>query len=79
LMSKGIVVPAKVDMPADTSKYLKEMMALTAKGDAYVFDSIIPVNIVDMVQNGIQAITIKQTTPEQLAKDMQSAMDNIKK
>jgi raffinose/stachyose/melibiose transport system substrate-binding protein len=79
LMSKGIVVPAKVDMPADTSKYLKEMLALTKSGDALVFDSVMPAAVKDAIENGLQAITMKQKTPEQIAKEMQDAMDKVKK
>ncbi|MFC5447391.1 extracellular solute-binding protein [Paenibacillus aestuarii] len=79
LMSKGIVVPAKVDMPADTSKYLKEMLELTKSGDALVFDSVMPAGVKDAIENGLQAITMKQKTPEQIAKEMQDAMDKVKK
>ncbi|MEK3914350.1 extracellular solute-binding protein [Paenibacillus sp. FSL H7-0331] len=79
LMSKGIVVPAKVDMPADTSKYLKEMLELTKNGDALVFDSVMPAPVKDVIENGLQAITMGQKTPEQVAQDMQAAIEKIKK
>jgi raffinose/stachyose/melibiose transport system substrate-binding protein len=79
LMSKGIVVPAKVEMPADTSKYLKEMLELTKSGDALVFDSVMPAAVKDSIENGLQAITMKQKTPEQIAKEMQDVMDKVKK
>lgn len=79
LMSKGIVVPAKVDAPADTSKYLKEMIDLTKNGDALVFDSVMPATVKDVIENGLQAITMKQKTPEQVAQEMQAAMDKVKK
>ncbi|NHN31448.1 ABC transporter substrate-binding protein [Paenibacillus agricola] len=79
LMSKGIVVPAKGDMPADTSKYLKEMLELTKTGDALVFDSVMPPTVKDVIENGLQAITMGQKTPEQIAQDMQAAMDKVKK
>ncbi|MFC5650476.1 extracellular solute-binding protein [Paenibacillus solisilvae] len=78
LMSKGIVVPATVDMPQDTSKYLKEMIELTKNGDALVFDSVMPATIKDVIENDLQAITMKQKTPEQVAQDMQEAMDKVK-
>ncbi|WJH33634.1 extracellular solute-binding protein [Paenibacillus aurantius] len=79
LMSKGIVVPAKVEVPADASPYLKEMLALTKNGSAPVFDSVMPAAVKDVLENGIQAITTKQKTAEQLAKDMQDAQDKSKK
>ncbi|MBB3126130.1 raffinose/stachyose/melibiose transport system substrate-binding protein [Paenibacillus rhizosphaerae] len=78
LISSGVVVPAQVDIPADASKYLKEMMELTSKGTAPVFDSVIPTQVVDVMQNGLQALTVGHGTPEQVAKDVQEAFDNMK-
>jgi raffinose/stachyose/melibiose transport system substrate-binding protein len=79
LMSKGIVVPAKVDMPADTTPYLKEMLQLTQNGSALVFDSVMQPAVKDALENGLQAITTKQKTAEQVAKEMQDAVDKSKK
>lgn len=79
LISKGVVVPAKVEIPQDASPYLKEMMALTGKGIAPVFDSVIPAQVVDVMQNGLQALTVGKGSAEQLAKDLQSSIDNLKK
>lgn len=79
LMSKGIVVPAKVDAPADTNPYLKEMLKLTQNGSALVFDSVMQPAVKDALENGIQAITTKQKTAEQVAKEMQDAVDKTKK
>lgn len=78
LISKGVVVPAKVDVPADASEYLKEMIALTSNGTSPVFDSIIPTQVTSVMQNGLQAITVGRMTPEQLAKDVQAALDGMK-
>ncbi|BBI33762.1 ABC transporter substrate-binding protein [Cohnella abietis] len=78
LISKGVVVPAKVDIPADASEYLKEMMALTGNGTSPVFDSVIPTQVTSVMQNGLQAITVGRMTAEQLAKDVQAALDNMK-
>ncbi|WP_248927285.1 extracellular solute-binding protein [Paenibacillus hamazuiensis] len=79
LMSKGIVVPAKVDAPADTNPYLKEMLKLTQNGSALVFDSVMQPAVKDALENGIQAIITKQKTAEQIAKEMQDAVDKGKK
>ncbi|MCZ8515180.1 extracellular solute-binding protein [Paenibacillus filicis] len=79
LMGKGIVVPAKVEAPSDTTKYLKEMLQLTQNGSALVFDSVMQPTVKDVIENGIQAITTKQKTAEQLAKEMQDAVDKTKK
>ncbi|MDP4098241.1 extracellular solute-binding protein [Paenibacillus sp. P96] len=75
LISKGVVVPAKVDIPEDASKYLKEMIELTGNGTSPVFDSVIPTQVVDVMQNGLQAMTVGRTTPEELAQEVQEAMD----
>ncbi|ANS74736.1 ABC transporter substrate-binding protein [Paenibacillus yonginensis] len=77
LISNGVVVPAKVDIPEDASPYLKEMLELTGNGTAPVFDSLIPTQVVDVIQNGLQALTVGHGTPEQVAADAQKAMDNI--
>jgi raffinose/stachyose/melibiose transport system substrate-binding protein len=79
LMSKGIVVPAKVDAPADINPYLKEMLSLTQNGSALVFDSVMQPGVKDSLENGIQAIITKQKTAEQIAKEMQDAVDKTKK
>ncbi|RCX22628.1 carbohydrate ABC transporter substrate-binding protein (CUT1 family) [Fontibacillus phaseoli] len=77
LIRNGVVVPAKVDVPEDASKYLKEMLELTGNGTAPVFDSVIPTQVVDVLQNGLQALTVKHGTPEDLAKEVQEAFDNM--
>lgn len=77
LISNGVVVPAKVDVPDDASPYLKEMLELTGNGTAPVFDSLIPTQVVDVIQNGLQALTVGHGSPEEIAKDAQKAMDSI--
>ncbi|GLX69762.1 extracellular solute-binding protein [Paenibacillus glycanilyticus] len=79
LISNGVVVPAKVDVPEDASPYLKEMLDLTGKGTAPVFDSIIPTQVVSVIQNGLQALTIGRGTPQEVAQDTQAAMDDYLK
>lgn len=79
LISNGVVVPAKVDVPEDASPYLKEMLALTGNGTAPVFDSIIPTQVVSVIQNGLQALTVGRGTPEEVAQDTQAAMDDYNK
>ncbi|MHA6484970.1 ABC transporter substrate-binding protein [Paenibacillus sp. strain BS8-2] len=79
LISNGVVVPAKVDVPENASPYLKEMLELTGKGTAPVFDSIIPTQVVSVIQNGLQALTVGRGTPEEVAADTQEAMDEYNK
>lgn len=77
LIRNGVVVPAKVEIPEDASPYLKEMLALTGNGTSPVFDSLIPTQVVDVLQNGLQALMMDHTTPEKLAADVQEALDNM--
>lgn len=77
LIRNGVVVPAKVEIPEDASPYLKEMLALTGNGTSPVFDSLIPTQVVDVLQNGLQALMVGRTTPEKLAADVQEALDNM--
>ncbi len=77
LIRNGIVVPAKVEMPEDGSKYLEEMLALTGNGTAPVFDAVVPTQVVDVLQNGLQALIIGQETPEKLAQEVQEALDEL--
>ncbi|MDF2716306.1 MAG: hypothetical protein K0R28_3231, partial [Paenibacillus sp.] len=53
-------------------------MELTSKGTAPVFDSVALIPVKDVFENGLQAITTKQKTAEQVAKDMQAAQDKAK-
>ncbi|WP_245954388.1 extracellular solute-binding protein [Paenibacillus flagellatus] len=78
LLSKGIVVPARVEMPADANKYLREMIELTNKGTSPVFDAVALIPVKDVIENGLQAITTKQKTAEQVAKEMQAAQEKAK-
>ncbi|MUG65676.1 MULTISPECIES: extracellular solute-binding protein [Paenibacillus] len=77
LIRNGVVVPAKVEVPEDASKYLKEMLELTDGGTAPVFDSVIPTQVVDVLQNGLQALTIGHGTPEDIAEEVQKAFDDM--
>ncbi|EHB68175.1 extracellular solute-binding protein family 1 [Paenibacillus lactis 154] len=77
LISSGVVVPAKVEVPEDASPYLKEMLELTGNGTAPVFDSVIPTQVVDVLQNGLQALTVGHGTPEEVAKEMQETFDDM--
>ncbi|MEW4371549.1 extracellular solute-binding protein [Paenibacillus kandeliae] len=78
LVSEGILVPANVDIPDDASPYMKEMIKLTSNGTAPVFDGVVPLQVTDVVQNGLQALTLGQGTPEQVAQETQAAYDNMK-
>lgn len=77
LARNGVVVPAKIEVPEDASPYLKEMLTLTSNGMSPVFDSLIPAQVVDVLQNGLQSMMMGRTTPEELAEEVQKALDDM--
>jgi raffinose/stachyose/melibiose transport system substrate-binding protein len=75
LMNVGTLVPADVEVPEDTSDLFKEVVELTNDGIAPVYDSVLTAEITDIINNGLQAILIGQSTPEQVAKEMQAVVE----
>lgn len=74
LTKVGIMIPADIEIPADASPYLKEMMELTSKGTTSVFDAVIPTAASKEFENGLQALTVGRGTPESVAADTQKAL-----
>jgi raffinose/stachyose/melibiose transport system substrate-binding protein len=75
LLSAGSLVPAKVDLPKNLNPLFKEEIELTSRGTAPVYDATLPVGLTDIINNGLQAITIGSMTPEQLAEEMQKGLN----
>ncbi len=77
MMSAGIVVPARVQAPADVPPLFKEFVEKAQSTSfAPVYDAVLPANLTDTINNGLQALTIGGATPEQLAQDMQNGVKN---
>nr|WP_304220064.1 extracellular solute-binding protein [Fredinandcohnia onubensis] len=74
LMNVGTLVPATVEVPEETSDLFKEVVELTSGGIAPVYDAVLPAEITDIINNGLQAISIGQSTPEKVAQEMQDAV-----
>ncbi|WP_181592927.1 extracellular solute-binding protein [Paenibacillus sp. YN15] len=75
MISRGYLSPAKVQAPADTNALHKQLIELTANIKvAPVYDATLPANLTDIINNGLQAITVDAMTPEKLAADMQKAV-----
>jgi len=74
LMKVGTLVPATIEVPEETSELFEEVVELTSGGIAPVYDAVLPADITDIINNGLQAISIGQSTPEQVAQDMQNAV-----
>lgn len=80
LSKAGIMVPTKKNVAGDgeINPFLEELMKLTSNGSTRVFDSVIPTQPSKEFENGLQALTIKQGTPADVAKKTQAALDNLK-
>ncbi|MBB5325740.1 raffinose/stachyose/melibiose transport system substrate-binding protein [Anoxybacillus tepidamans] len=78
LMKADILVPANIEPPADISPQLKEMAELTSKKIAPVYDATLPTEVTDIINAGLQEVTLGTMTPEQLAKKLQEAVDKQK-
>lgn len=78
LTKAGIMVPANIEIGDDVSPYLKEMMELTSHGSTPVFDAVVPTQAAKKLEDGLQALTVGQGTPEQVAKDVQQVLDSLK-
>ncbi|URN94067.1 MAG: extracellular solute-binding protein [Candidatus Pristimantibacillus lignocellulolyticus] len=72
LAKAGILVPANVEMGDDISPYLKEMYELTSHGTAPVFDAVINTQAAKEIENGLQALTVGRSNPEEVAADAQA-------
>lgn len=80
LYKEGIIVPAKMDGAQTSNAYLQEIVALTSgKGTGKIFDQTLSKQVSEVLQNGLQSITIKQKTAEQVAKEMQAEQDKLNK
>jgi raffinose/stachyose/melibiose transport system substrate-binding protein len=75
LMSIGTLIPADIEVPDKTEPLFKETVELTNGGIAPVYDAVLPSEITDILNNGLQAISIGESTPKKVAKEMQSALD----
>ncbi|MFS8514184.1 MAG: ABC transporter substrate-binding protein, partial [Planifilum fulgidum] len=75
LLSVGSLVPVKVNMPDNLYPLFEEEIKLTSHGTAPVYDAVLPVGLTDIINNGLQSITIGSMTPEQLAEEMQRGVN----
>lgn len=75
LLSVGSLVPAKVNMPDNLHPLFEEEIKLTSHGTAPVYDAVFSVGLTDIINNGLQSITIGSMTPEQLAEEMQRGVN----
>ncbi|QDP39937.1 ABC transporter substrate-binding protein [Radiobacillus deserti] len=71
LVKANIIVPADVKMGEDIPQVFQEANKLAQGGLAPVYDATLSPELTDIINNGLQAITLGDKTPEEVAKDMQ--------
>lgn len=71
LVGANLIVPAKVEMGDDVPAVLQEAIGFAQGGLAPVYDAVLSPELTDLLNNGLQSVTLGDKTPEELAKEMQ--------
>ncbi len=75
LMKADLVVVADIEVPSEISPALKEVAQLTSQKIVPVYDAVLPTDVTDIINSGLQELTIGTITPEQLAEKLQQAVE----
>lgn len=75
LVGANIIVPADVEMDDSVPQIFQEANQLAQGGLAPVYDATLSPELTDIINNGLQSITLGETTPEELAKEMQASLE----
>jgi raffinose/stachyose/melibiose transport system substrate-binding protein len=77
LLSVGELNPAKVDVPSDINPNFNEMLKLVSTVKTTpVYDAALPIAITDIINNGLQGMTVQGgPSAQDLAKEMQDALN----
>jgi raffinose/stachyose/melibiose transport system substrate-binding protein len=75
MLKASILVPADIEAPAEVSPVLMEVAELAGKKVAPVYDATLPLEITNILNAGLQELSIGFVTPEELAKRLQDAVD----
>ncbi|MDO6657045.1 extracellular solute-binding protein [Anaerobacillus sp. 1_MG-2023] len=78
LMKADILVAADIEPPSDISPLLREVSELTNGQIAPVYDATLPTDVTDTINSGLQEVTLGTMTPEELAKQLQKAVEKSK-
>ncbi len=72
LLEANIIVPADLEMGDEIPQVFQEANNLAQGGLAPVYDATLTPELTDLINNGLQSITLGEMTPEELAKEMQA-------
>lgn len=75
-VTDGLMVAGDIDVPDDVNQIIKDVIDVTSGGIAPVYDGVLPPNLTSIINNGLQAISTGDMTPEQLGEEMQNELDN---
>jgi len=78
LLAVNTLVPAQVELPEDASPLFKQEIEVTSGGISPVFDAVFSPELTDIMNNGLQAITLGDMTPEELAEDLQKSIEQLR-
>lgn len=71
LVGANLIVPSEVEMGGDVPAVLKDAIGYAQGGLSPVYDAMLTPELTDMINNGLQSVTLGEKTPEQLAEEMQ--------
>lgn len=79
LMKANIIVPVQVEMDDSVPGILKSANEFAQGGGiAPVYDASLTPELTDVINNGLQSITLGEKTPKELAEEMQKAYEKNK-
>ncbi|WP_139891077.1 extracellular solute-binding protein [Bacillus sp. D386] len=71
LIKANIIVPATVEMDDSIPQIFQDANSFAQGGLVPVYDATLTPELTDIINNGLQSITLGDKTPEQLAEEMQ--------
>lgn len=75
LLEANIIVPASLEMGEDIPLIFQDANKLAQGGLAPVYDATLTPELTDLINNGLQSITLGEKTPEELATEMQAKVE----
>ncbi|WP_171038123.1 extracellular solute-binding protein [Aquibacillus sediminis] len=76
LLEANIIVPVNLEMGDDIPQVFQTANELAQGGLAPVYDATLTPELTDMINNGLQSITVGGKTPEDLAAEMQEEAES---
>jgi raffinose/stachyose/melibiose transport system substrate-binding protein len=78
LLKANSIIAADVEVPEEANEHYKQIIQLTKNNSAPVYDATLSPELAEMVNSGLQAITLGSKTPKEVAKELQQALERQK-